>query len=72
MSEFIQNELLFMAGALVKEDIIRNVTESKFLAIMANEMQDRAKREQLAIMIDMLHHQMKKFRSVKSLLQSST
>ncbi len=51
VSKTIQNELIACAGNMIKEDIIRDVKNAKFWTIMADETQDRAKREQLVIAI---------------------
>ena len=51
VSKTIQNELIACAGNMIKEDIIKDVKDAKFWTIMADEMQDRAKREQLVIAI---------------------
>jgi len=51
VSKTIQNELIACAGNIIKEDIVRDVRNAKFWTIMADETQDRAKREQLVIAI---------------------
>eukprot|EP00112_Aurelia_sp_Birch-Aquarium-sp1_P024846 Seg801.7 transcript_id=Seg801.7/GoldUCD/mRNA.D3Y31 product="52 kDa repressor of the inhibitor of the protein kinase" protein_id=Seg801.7/GoldUCD/D3Y31 len=51
VSKTIQNELIACAGNMINEDIIRDVKKFKFWTIMADETQDRAKREQLVIAI---------------------
>jgi len=47
----IQNELIMAAGSLVKETVLERIKKASFWAIIADETTDRAKREQMAVVI---------------------
>lgn len=47
----IQNELISAAGSLVKETVLARIKKASFWAIIADETTDRAKREQMAVVI---------------------
>jgi len=63
----IQNELVTTAGNIIKDEIVRDVKESQFWAIMADETQDRAIASNWLSWFDMCQQQKDRFRSVKSL-----
>lgn len=50
-SSSIQNELIRIAGDLVREKVVANIKKAHCWAILADETMDRQKREQLAIVI---------------------
>lgn len=50
-SKTIQNELLGTASTLIKEKVCSKVEQSRFMAVLADETQDRAKREQMALVV---------------------
>ena len=47
----MQNEILTEASKLIKTDIKSDVEKSKFWSVLADETQDRAKREQLVVVV---------------------
>lgn len=50
-SKTIQNELLLACGKLIKKKIVDDVNKSRFWTVLADETQDRSKREQLAVIV---------------------
>ena len=50
-SNTIQNELVSISGKLVLESVAKDVNNAQFWSILADETQDRAKREQLVIVV---------------------
>ena len=50
-SKTIQNELISIAAQLILKSIANDVNNAQFWAIIADETQDRAKREQLVIVV---------------------
>ena len=51
ISKDVQNEILTEASKLIKTDIKSDVEKSKFWSVLADETQDRAKREQLVVVV---------------------
>jgi hypothetical protein len=47
----IQNALISSAGSLVKETVLARIKKAKFWAIVADETTDKARREQMAVVI---------------------
>ncbi len=47
----IQNELISAAGSLVKEKVIDRIKKASFWTLIADETTDRAKREQMAVVV---------------------
>ena len=47
----IQNELINAAGSLVRETVLARIKKASFWALIADETTDRAKREQMAVVI---------------------
>ena len=50
-SHTIQDELINISGKIVLESVAKDVNDAKFWSILADETQDRAKREQLVIVV---------------------
>jgi len=50
-SKIVQNELLQAAGFLIKQKIVMAVAKARFFSVLADETQDRAKRELLQVTV---------------------